>query len=102
MNAPGLWLAEPGALGWSWLFIGLVGQVLFSLRFIVQWWHSERAGRCVIPRSFWVLSLLGGLAILAYGLHRRDPIIVLGQLPGAAIYLRNLILLRRPILEELA
>ena len=80
-----------------WLGIGLGGQALFTMRFVVQWLHSERAGRSLIPPSFWLLSLVGGLAVLAYGVHRGDPVIVMGQLPGAAIYVRNLMLLRRPL-----
>jgi lipid-A-disaccharide synthase-like uncharacterized protein len=90
------WL-ELSAREWRWLLLGISGQALFSLRFIVQWLHSERAGHCVIPPSFWLLSLLGSVALLAYGAYRCDPIIVLGQLPGTAIYLRNLVLLRRPV-----
>ncbi len=79
----------------GWLIIGLCGQGLFTLRFIVQWLHSERQGRSLIPASFWILSLLGGTILLAYGLHRGDPVIILGQLPGTLVYLRTLVLLRR-------
>ena len=79
----------------GWLLFGLVGQALFSARFVVQWIVSERRGRSVIPVSFWWLSLLGGLSLLAYALHRRDPVFVLGQLPGVVVYTRNLMLLRR-------
>jgi lipid-A-disaccharide synthase-like uncharacterized protein len=45
--------------------------------------------------SFWYLSLSGGLVVLAYGIHRLDPVIIMGQLPGTFVYLRNLILIRR-------
>lgn len=79
----------------AWLFFGLAGQSLFMMRFIVQWIHSERHQRSVIPVSFWYLSLLGGLSVLAYGFHRVDPVIILGQLPGTIVYTRNLMLIRR-------
>jgi lipid-A-disaccharide synthase-like uncharacterized protein len=36
-----------------WLAIGLFGQLLFSLRFLVQWLRSEKAGRSVLPVAFW-------------------------------------------------
>jgi lipid-A-disaccharide synthase-like uncharacterized protein len=78
-----------------WLLIGLLGQVLFSLRFIVQWWRSERAHRSVVPLGFWYLSLAGGLTLLAYAIHRRDPVFILGQSAGSLIYARNLHLLWR-------
>ena len=78
-----------------WLGIGLAGQCLFMARFIVQWIHSERQGQSLIPVSFWYLSLLGGLIVLAYGLHKLDPVIILGQLPGTIVYTRNLVLIHR-------
>ena len=78
-----------------WLVIGLAGQCLFMTRFIVQWIHSERHGQSLIPVSFWYLSLLGGLIVLAYGFHKLDPVIILGQLPGTIVYSRNLVLIHR-------
>jgi lipid-A-disaccharide synthase-like uncharacterized protein len=78
-----------------WLTIGLAGQCLFMARFIVQWIHSERHQQSLIPVSFWYLSLLGGLIVLAYGLHKLDPVIILGQLPGTIVYSRNLVLIHR-------
>lgn len=78
-----------------WLGIGLAGQTLFMMRFIVQWIHSERLGKSVIPVSFWYFSLLGGLTVLAYGFHRADPVIIIGQLPGTVVYIRNLMLVHR-------
>lgn len=83
------------SLDFTWLVIGLLGQTLFMMRFIVQWIHSEKHKKSLIPVSFWYLSLLGGLVVLAYGIHRFDPVIIMGQLPGTFVYLRNLILIRR-------
>jgi lipid-A-disaccharide synthase-like uncharacterized protein len=65
------------------------------MRFIVQWIHSERQKKSVIPVSFWYFSLLGGLTVLAYGVHRMDPVIIIGQLPGTFVYARNLMLIHR-------
>jgi len=79
-----------------WLVIGFLGQAAFSMRFLVQWWRSERAGRSVVPVEFWHFSLLGGLLLLSYAIHRRDPVFILGQLTGIFVYLRNLYLIRRP------
>ena len=39
-----------------WLIIGLIGQVMFSMRFILQWIASERHKKSVIPISFWYLG----------------------------------------------
>lgn len=78
-----------------WLVVGFVGQAVFSGRFVVQWLASERQGRSVIPVAFWFLSIAGSLLLLAYAVHRRDPVFVLGQATGVLIYLRNLHLIRR-------
>ena len=76
-----------------WLFVGLFGQCLFMMRFIVQWIHSERHQKSIIPVSFWYFSLIGGVTVLVYGIHKAEPVIILGQLPGTIVYLRNLMLI---------
>ena len=81
-------------LDW-WAWVGLVAQALFTGRFLVQWIASERAGRSVIPFSFWLLSIGGGLLLLVYALYRRDPVFILGQSLGVVIYLRNLVFVMR-------
>ena len=78
-----------------WLGIGLLGQALFSARFLVQWLASERMRRSVVPNAFWWFSLAGGATLLAYALWRGDPVFVLGQGLGLFVYLRNLMLIRR-------
>ena len=82
---------------WSpalWSGIGLTGQVLFGSRFLVQWIASETAKRSVVPRTFWYLSLLGGVTLFAYACYRRDPVFVIGQGAGLLVYARNLMLPR--------
>lgn len=76
---------------WStWTAVGLLGQACFSTRFLIQWVASERRRASVIPRAFWFFSLLGSAVLLAYGLHRKDQVIIVGQIPGVFIYARNL------------
>jgi lipid-A-disaccharide synthase-like uncharacterized protein len=74
-----------------WLGLGLLGQILFTGRMVVQWVASERKGASVVPPMFWWMSLIGSLLLLAYFLWRRDPIGLLGQAFGSFIYLRNII-----------
>lgn len=76
-----------------WLMIGLVGQGIFALRFLVQWVASERKRDSVVPIAFWWLSLLGGVDLLAYAIYRREPVIILGQVMGIPVYARNLVLI---------
>ena len=84
------WFRSPA----GWYVLGFAGQVVFGSRFLVQWLASERARRVVIPGLFWVLSLVGGLALLLYAIHKRDPVFAFGQLAGLFIYSRNMALHR--------
>jgi len=77
------------------LTIGFLGQALFASRFVIQWIYSEKKGVSSIPISFWYLSIFGGLGLLVYAIFRKDPVIILGQMFGIFVYLRNLILIYR-------
>ena len=77
-------------VGLIWISIGLLGQLLFTARFLVQWIASERQGRSVIPVAFWYFSISGGLILFFYAVQRRDPVFMLGQSLGLIIYIRNL------------
>ena len=78
-----------------WLGVGLIGQGIFSARFIIQWLVSEKEKRSIIPVAFWYLSLLGGITLLLYSIYKRDPVFILGQSTGVLIYSRNLFLIQR-------
>ena len=87
---------------WSvWVLVGIAGQLLFSARFIIQWLASERAGRSIVPVAFWFVSIGAAGLVLAYGLYRRDPVIILGQSLGMPVYVRNLMLIHRERRERL-
>jgi lipid-A-disaccharide synthase-like uncharacterized protein len=78
-----------------WLIVGFLGQAVFASRFVVQWIQSERAGKSIIPDVFWYLSLVGSALLLAYSIHRRDLVFILGQSFGFMVYTRNLALRRK-------
>ena len=78
------------ALDLAWLVVGLTAQLMFSARFLIQWITSERRRQSVIPNAFWYFSLAGGLLLLAYGIRRGEPVIILGQIFGIVVYARNL------------
>ena len=82
------------------LIVGLVGQALFASRFIIQWIYSEKKGESSIPIIFWYLSIFGGIGLLIYAVSRADPVIIVGQLFGIFIYLRNLILIYKSSSEK--
>lgn len=78
-----------------WLGLGFTGQIIFGIRFLVQWIASERAKRSVIPRIFWYFSIVGSLMLFVYATYRADPVFMLGMGANSFIYIRNIILLRR-------
>jgi lipid-A-disaccharide synthase-like uncharacterized protein len=74
---------------------GLAAQAMFMLRFVVQWFASERRQRSYVPVAFWYFSLAGGLMTFLYAFLRQEPVFMLAQGLGITIYTRNLILIYR-------
>jgi lipid-A-disaccharide synthase-like uncharacterized protein len=82
----------------NWLLIlGIIGQVIFTLRFIYQWIYSEKSKQSVLPIGFWILSLIGSILILIYAILRKDPVLFVGHLMGTIIYFRNFILAKNEL-----
>lgn len=80
-----------------WLAVGVLGQALWTSRFAVQWWASERRGESVLPASFWWFSIGGAMLLASYALSRHDWVFVAAYALNPIPYTRNLILLyRRP------
>jgi len=74
------------------LIWGSVGQVVFTFRFVYQWYWAERSKSSVFPAGFWVISIVGSAMVLIYALFRRDPVLIAGQLFGSVVYGRNIVL----------
>jgi lipid-A-disaccharide synthase-like uncharacterized protein len=90
-------------LDWSYLTIlGLVGNAVFSMRFLAQWIASEKRGESVIPVSFWYWSIAGSIVMAVYFFFQRDPVGILAYLPNSYIYIRNLQLIRKKKLAATA
>ena len=78
-----------------WLLaLGIVSQLIFTLRFIFQWIISEKNKFSQLPNTFWILSIVGSVLILIYSIFRKDPILFIGHAFGIIIYCRNLIILK--------
>jgi lipid-A-disaccharide synthase-like uncharacterized protein len=83
------WAATPTS-ELVWIAVGFAAQLMFSMRFIVQWLATEKARASIIPEAFWYFSFAGGALLLAYALYRMDPVFILGQAMGLVIYARNI------------
>lgn len=92
--ALGQWWAATPSTEIAWLGVGFLAQLLFSMRFIVQWIASERARRSIVPETFWYFSMFGGALLFAYAIYRLDPVFMLGQGMGLVIYARNIYFIR--------
>ncbi|MGI9408996.1 MAG: lipid-A-disaccharide synthase N-terminal domain-containing protein [Hyphomicrobiaceae bacterium] len=84
------WWANTSTTEMIWLGIGFSAQLMFSMRFIVQWIASERARQSIVPEMFWYFSFAGGAMLFAYAIYRVDPVFILGQGTGLLIYARNI------------
>jgi lipid-A-disaccharide synthase-like uncharacterized protein len=93
-------LISPGGkfLGIEWHFwkvVGWTGNLLFTSRFFVQWWATERHKRVVVPSAFWWLSLSGSGCLLLYGIYQRDSVFIFAYLFTWIPYIRNLMIGQR-------
>ncbi|MBN4082770.1 lipid-A-disaccharide synthase N-terminal domain-containing protein [bacterium AH-315-A23] len=77
------------------LLLGSIAQLIFTLRFVYQWIYSEKNNESSLPFGFWLLSLIGSFLILIYAVLRKDPVLLVGHLMGSAIYVRNILILRK-------
>jgi lipid-A-disaccharide synthase-like uncharacterized protein len=89
------WLNITSYASLVWVGVGLIGQLAFSGRMVIQWLTSEKHRKSVITESFWWFSLFGGVTLFSYFIWRQDPVAILGQASGIVIYIRNIRLLRK-------
>lgn len=72
--------------------LGGIGQLLLNLRFVYQWYRSERLHESVLPLGFWIISVTGAVMVITYAVYRLDPVLLLAQTLGIVIYSRNIVL----------
>ena len=74
----------------GWVILGLLGQLVFAGRMIVQIIASEKKRQSVVPVAFWWMALTGASMLLLYFMWRKDVVGIIGQSTGWLIYTRNL------------
>ena len=84
-----------------WILFGFISQFVFLMRFVVQWYISEKYKKSIIPDSFWYLSVAGTVMILIYSIEQRDIVFTTSSILQLVIYLRNIALLRKKQPESL-
>ena len=88
-------------IDWSIAFlIGIIGQLCFAGRFIIQWIYSEKKQRSVIPNSFWYISMVGSVCVLTYAILIHDIIFTIGAIGSLIIYTRNIGLVKKKYMKS--
>lgn len=82
------------------LLLGIVSQVLFTLRFVYQWMVSEKLKESLLPVGFWRMSVVGASLILTYAIFRKDPVLFVGHIAGLVIYVRNIFIWKKQVDNE--
>ena len=80
--------------GWM-IVMGTVGQLVFTVRFIYQFLYSRKRNESLLPVGFWIIGIVGGTILVAYGAIRHDWVLLVGQAFGLVTYIRNLMIWNR-------
>lgn len=82
------------------IIIGTIGQLMLNLRYLYQWYYSEKAKESLLPTGFWIISLVASVMVVSYAYIKHDPVLLVSQGLGMMAYSRNIYLsLRRPKLQ---
>ena len=71
---------------------GFIGQLIFSSRFIFQWYSSEKKKESHLPLGFWIISIVGSTLIGSYAFAFGYYPILLGHIIGISLYSRNIMI----------
>jgi lipid-A-disaccharide synthase-like uncharacterized protein len=78
-----------------WKVVGWMGNIVFTSRFLIQWYVTERRRQIVVPQVFWWLSLFGSLLLLTYWIHKGDSVGIFAYAFAWIPYLRSLMIHRQ-------
>ncbi len=82
-------------LSFTFMFVGITGQLLLNCRYLYQWYFSEKANESVLPLGFWVISLAASVMVVIYSIARQEPVLLVAQTLGIVVYVRNIIIYLR-------
>jgi len=88
---------------WIWIAVGVVGQGLFALRFLIQWAVTELRQKSVIPAIFWYISVAASILLLSSHAQRHEWLFAVGISTTLLVYLRNIYMIHRkktPVVSE--
>lgn len=84
------------------MIMGAVGQLALNLRFVYQWYYSEKFKTSILPLGFWHISTWASVLVIIYALfhpiHGYDPVLLVSQGLGIVVYARNIVIYRRSLI----
>lgn len=84
------------------MIMGGVGQLMLNLRFVYQWYYSEKHLTSVLPLGFWIISACASVMILIYASYRIDPVLLVAQGMGIFVYIRNIFIHKKSFADRKA
>lgn len=79
--------------------LGAIGQLGLNLRFVYQWYYSEKSNSSVLPYGFWAISTWASVLVIIYSLFHPvydvEPVLLVSQTMGIVPYIRNMMLSRK-------
>ena len=73
------------------LLFGVLAQFTYEVRSVYQLIYSYKRHMSILPLGHWVLSVVGSVMIITYGIIRHDWVLVIGQF-SIFFSIRNLML----------
>lgn len=74
------------------IIVGTIGQLMLNLRYLYQWYYSEKAKESLLPLGFWIISLVASIMVVSYAYTKHDPVLLVSQGLGMMAYSRNIYL----------
>ncbi len=82
------------------IIMGAIGQLMLNLRFVYQWYYSEKYKSSILPIGFWIISTIASVLILFYASYRLDPVLLVAQGMGIFVYVRNILIHRKTLHKD--
>ncbi len=82
------------------IILGAIGQLMLNLRFVYQWYYSEKQKTSILPVGFWIISTIASVLILIYASSRLDPVLLVAQGMGIFVYVRNILIHRKTLHKD--
>lgn len=95
------WRAHSMELIHPIMIVGAIGQLALNLRFVYQWYYSEKFQTSLLPLGFWHISTWASVLVIIYSIfhpiHGWDPVLLVSQSLGIIVYARNIIIYKRSL-----